>query len=107
MPCRRRRTAICRYPRPEHVRPGLGGHTHRRRRHRLHDSGGSFFPGRENRRPTADDMPCDDYTAEFEVREDSRIVGRTLEETGIASGDNVEVLYIRQGGTNPDQRPDA
>jgi di/tricarboxylate transporter len=37
------------------------------------------------------------YTAEFEVREDSRIVDRTLEETGIASGDGVQVLYIRRG----------
>jgi Trk K+ transport system NAD-binding subunit len=36
------------------------------------------------------------YTAEFEVRDGSRIVGRTLEDTGIASGDNVEVLYIRR-----------
>jgi di/tricarboxylate transporter len=39
------------------------------------------------------------YTAEFEVPERSRIVDRTLEDTGIASGDNVEVLYIRRADT--------
>jgi di/tricarboxylate transporter len=38
------------------------------------------------------------YTAEFEVREGSRIVGRTLEDTGIISGDNVEILYILRDG---------
>jgi di/tricarboxylate transporter len=47
-----------------------------------------------------DDKPADAalrrYTAEFEVREGSRIVGRTLEATGIASGDGVQVLYIRR-----------
>jgi di/tricarboxylate transporter len=36
------------------------------------------------------------YTAEFEVRKGSRIVDRTLEDTGIASGDGVQVLYIRR-----------
>ena len=39
------------------------------------------------------------YTAEFEVPEGSRIVDRTLEDTGIASGDDVEVLYIRRSDT--------
>ncbi len=39
------------------------------------------------------------YTAEFEVPEGSRIVDRTLEDTGIASGDNVEILYIRRVDT--------
>ena len=39
------------------------------------------------------------YTAEFEVPEGSRIVDRTLEDTGIASGDNVEVLYMRRADT--------
>jgi len=47
-----------------------------------------------------DDKPVDGsmrrYTAEFEVREGSRIVDRTLEETGIASGDGVQVLYVRR-----------
>ncbi|PID40671.1 MAG: hypothetical protein CR984_02020 [Proteobacteria bacterium] len=38
------------------------------------------------------------YTAEFKVREDSRIVGRTIEESGIASDDGVQVLYIRRAG---------
>jgi len=51
--------------------------------------------------PPKDDQAVDPalrhYTAEFEVREGSRIVDRTLEETGIASGENVEVLYIRRG----------
>ena len=45
----------------------------------------------------AADVALRHYTAEFEVREGSRIVGRTLEETGIASGESVEVLYIRRG----------
>ena len=39
------------------------------------------------------------YTAEFEVPEGSRIVDRTPEDTGIASSDNVEVLYIRRADT--------
>jgi len=51
--------------------------------------------------PQKDDKTADQdlrhYTAEFEVREGSRIVGRTLEETGIASAENVDVLYIRRG----------
>lgn len=37
------------------------------------------------------------YTAEFEVGEGSRIVDRTLDDTGIAGGDNIELLYIRRG----------
>ena len=51
--------------------------------------------------PQKDDQAADQdlrhYTAEFEVREGSRIVARTLEETGIASAENVDVLYIRRG----------
>ncbi|MFO7713943.1 SLC13 family permease [Desulfosarcina sp.] len=39
------------------------------------------------------------YTAEFEVREGSRIVGRTLEDTGIASDDRAQVLYIHRDET--------
>jgi di/tricarboxylate transporter len=54
---------------------------------------GRFFLAGEK-----DDKPADAamrrYTAEFEVREGSRIVDRTLEDTGIASGDGVQVLYI-------------
>jgi hypothetical protein len=38
------------------------------------------------------------YVAEFELREGSRTVRRTLEATGIASGDNVEVIYIYRNG---------
>jgi len=38
------------------------------------------------------------YTAEFEVREGSRIVGRTLEDTGIITGENVAILYILRDG---------
>ena len=44
----------------------------------------------------AADVAMRRYTAEFEVHEDSRIVDRTLEDTGIASGEGVQVLYIRR-----------
>ncbi len=56
---------------------------------------GRFFLG-----PIADEnsqeTPSRRYTAEFEVRDGSRIVDRTPEDTGIAGGDNVELLYIRR-----------
>ena len=53
-----------------------------------------FLAGKKEDRGA--DVAMRHYTAEFEVRDGSRIVGRTLEETGIASSDNVEVLYIRR-----------
>ena len=55
-----------------------------------------FLPGRKDDKMT--DAALRHYTAEFEVREGSRIVDRTLEATGIASDENVEVLYIRRAG---------
>ena len=58
---------------------------------------GRFFLKRKAEDRTAD-VALRRYTAEFEVREGSRIVGRTLEATGIASGDGVEILYIQRGG---------
>jgi di/tricarboxylate transporter len=55
-----------------------------------------FLAGRKEDK--AADAALRRYTAEFEIREGSRIVDRTLEDTGIASGENVEVLYIRRAG---------
>ncbi len=57
---------------------------------------GRFFLAGEQADKAAD-VGLRHYTAEFEVRQGSRIVGRSIEATGIASGDNVEVLYIRRG----------
>ncbi|BBO80545.1 sodium:sulfate symporter [Desulfosarcina ovata subsp. sediminis] len=54
-----------------------------------------FLPARKNGRQS--DATLRRYTAEFEVREGSRIVSRTLDETGIVSGEDVQVLYIRRG----------
>jgi di/tricarboxylate transporter len=56
-----------------------------------------FFLAVKKEDSTAD-VALRHYTAEFEVREGSRIVGRSLEDTGLASGDSVEVIYIRRGG---------
>ena len=60
-------------------------------------AGRFFLPGQKDDRAVEAVMRR--YTAEFEVREGSRIIDRTLEDTGIASGDNVEVLYIRRADT--------
>ncbi len=54
-----------------------------------------FLPGKQDDRTA--DLVLRRYTAEFEVRDGSRIVGRTIDATGLASDDNVEVLYIRRG----------
>jgi di/tricarboxylate transporter len=54
-----------------------------------------FLPGKQEDRTA--DIVQRRYTAEFEVRDGSRIVGRTIDATGLASDDNVEVLYIRRG----------
>ncbi|BBO87756.1 SLC13 family permease [Desulfosarcina ovata] len=54
-----------------------------------------FLPARKNGRQS--DATLRRYTAEFEVREGSRIVSRTLDDTGIVSGEDVQVLYIRRG----------
>ncbi len=56
-----------------------------------------FLPGRKSAK--SDDTQVRRYTAEFEVRDGSRIVGRTLADTGLASGDGVEILYIRRQET--------
>ena len=53
-----------------------------------------FLAGQKDDKPV--DAAMRRYTAEFEVREGSRIVDRTLEDTGIASGDGVQVLYVRR-----------
>ena len=53
-----------------------------------------FLAGQKEDKPV--DAAMRRYTAEFEVREGSRIVDRTLEDTGIASGDGVQVLYVRR-----------
>ena len=58
-------------------------------------AGRFFLPARRNGRRS--DGPTRRYTAEFEVAEGKRIVNRTLEDSGIASGDGVQVLYIRRG----------
>ena len=60
-------------------------------------AGRFFLPGRKGGK--SDDATVRRYTAEFEVREGSRIVERTLEDTGLASGDEIEILYIRRGST--------
>ena len=54
-----------------------------------------FLPGKQDDRTA--DIVLRRYTAEFEVRDGSRIVGRTIDATGLASDDNIEVLYIRRG----------
>ncbi len=59
-------------------------------------AGRYFLPDDQSDRPA--DTALRRYTAEFEVREGSRIVGRTLDETGLASGDGVAVLYIQREG---------
>jgi di/tricarboxylate transporter len=59
-------------------------------------AGRYFLPDDRSDRTT--DPALRRYTAEFEVREGSRIVGRTLDETGLASADGVEVLYIQREG---------
>jgi di/tricarboxylate transporter len=53
-----------------------------------------FLAGKKDDRTT--DVAMRRYTAEFEIHEDSRILDRTLEDTGIASGEGVQVLYIRR-----------
>ena len=58
---------------------------------------GRYFLAGDQADGTAD-MTLRRYTAEFEVRQGSRIVGRTLDETGLASADGVEVLYIQREG---------
>lgn len=57
-------------------------------------TGRFFLGGKQDERAT--DTVMRRYTAEFEVRDVSRIVGRSLEDTGLASGDGVEILYIRR-----------
>jgi di/tricarboxylate transporter len=57
---------------------------------------GRFFLTGDKDSPNAD-QALRRYTAEFEVREDSRFVGRTIDAAGIAGGDHVQVLYIRRG----------
>jgi di/tricarboxylate transporter len=57
-------------------------------------TGRFFLAGKQDERAT--DTVMRRYTAEFEVRDGSRIVGRSLEDTGLASGDGVEILYIRR-----------
>ncbi len=59
-------------------------------------AGRFFLTGNKEDRDT--DAALRHYTAEFEVRQGSRIDGRTLEETGVANGDNVQVLYIQRDG---------
>ena len=59
-------------------------------------AGRFFLPGRKADK-TADAM-VRRYTAEFEVRDGSRIVGRTLEDTGLANSEGVEIIYIRRDG---------
>jgi hypothetical protein len=48
----------------------------------FHDSGGTLFSGRTKKDDKAADLAMRHYTAEFEVREGSRIVDRTLEDHG-------------------------
>ena len=57
-------------------------------------AGRFFLPGRKTEK--TDDAMIRRYTAEFEVRDESRIVGRTLEDTGLASSEGIEILYIRR-----------
>jgi di/tricarboxylate transporter len=57
-------------------------------------TGRIFLAGKSDER--ASDTMMRRYTAEFEVQDGSRIVGRSLEDTGLASGDGVEILYIRR-----------
>ena len=57
-------------------------------------AGRFFLPGRKAQK--TDDAMIRRYTAEFEVRDESRIVGRTLEDTGLASSEGIEILYIRR-----------
>ena len=58
-------------------------------------AGRFFLPARKNAK--RDGGTTRRYTAEFEVGQDSRIIERTLEESGIAAGDSIQVLYIRRG----------
>lgn len=57
-------------------------------------AGRFFLPGRKTEK--TDDTMIRRYTAEFEVRDESRIVGRSLEDTGLASSEGIEILYIRR-----------
>ena len=59
-------------------------------------AGRFFLPGRKEGK--TDEAALRRYTAEFEVRDGARIVGRTTEDTGLASGEGVELLYIRRNG---------
>ena len=59
-------------------------------------AGRFFLPGRSGNK--IGDAPSRRYTAEFKIPEDSRVVGRTTEETGLAGSEDVKVLYIRRAG---------
>jgi di/tricarboxylate transporter len=60
-------------------------------------AGRFFLPARKNGRSS--EGPTRRYTAEFEVGEDSRLIERTFEESGIAAGESIQVLYIHRGET--------